>query len=494
MTEPALPDPLRPVFEAVSAAEGTLAKFAALKKSAGELSMPIRHGMIDYYDTEERLIDFAASHGLVDELTPGTVELAIKQALTKPALEVDVPHANGQSHMPGDRGADEPPPIGGVDKSPLIKAKAYEWREPGQIARRAWLYGRHYVRGFVSATIGRPGLGKTSLAVTEILDMATATRILDPLEREPLRVWYIGEDPADEIERRFAAGCAFHHIGREQVVGRLFVNSTLDLPAIRIAQQGTRGAAVVNEQAVAALAEQITSHWIDVLILDPLIKFHGVAEADPAAMEVVMRPLSELARSTRIAIDLLHHTRKQAAGVSTAATVDDGRGASSIIAAVRSARVLNPMSQQEADRAGITEGDRWRYLRLDSGKTNMAPPEAARWLQHASEILPCGESVGVAAAWQFPDAFAGFSANDLPRIRELARTGAHRSDPRSPEWFGVAVADMIGADLDNKRDRARVHQMIKTWLKTKVLDTENRHDDQRKERTYIVPGTYDAAE
>src|SRR5262245_2757376 len=82
----AAPDPLREVFEAVSAAEGTLAKFSALKTSARELAIPIRQGLAGYdrYDIEERLIHLAASHGLVDELTLHTVELAVVEALNTP--------------------------------------------------------------------------------------------------------------------------------------------------------------------------------------------------------------------------------------------------------------------------------------------------------------------------------------------------------------------------------------------------------------------------
>lgn len=370
---------------------------------------------------------------------------------------------------------------------PRIEAKPYEWREPAQIRRRAWLYGRHYIRGYVSTTIGRPGLGKSALALAEVLDMASGRRILDHQERDPLRVWYIGEDPADEIERRVAAACALHRIGADEIAGRLFVNSTLDLPPLRIAEQGARGP-VVNDATIGALRAEITARQIDVLVADPLIKFHSVPESDPGAMEVLMRAFSELASATNTAVETPHHTRKPAPGTAAAATVDDGRGASSIIGAVRSARVLNAMTQAEAERAGVVEGDRWRYVRIDDGKVNMKPPEAARWFQHASEILPCGESVGVAAAWQFPDAFAGFSVNDLPTVRELARTGAYRDDPRSTDWFGYAVAELIGADLDDKRDRGRISHMIKTWKKTNVLGIEMRLDAQRKEKAFIVPG------
>lgn len=378
------------------------------------------------------------------------------------------------------------------DRGRLIEARPFEWRDPGAITPRAWLYGRHYIRGFVSVTIGRPGLGKTALSIAEMLDMAAGGSIFGGAPRDPLRIWYIGEDPADEIERRVIAACLHHRLDPADMAGQLFVNSTLDLPPVSIAGMGARGPAV-NPAVVDQLASQITAADIDVLILDPLIKFHAVPEGDPSAMEVVMRALAGIASRTGAAIEGLHHTRKPAPGIVSAATVDDGRGASSIIGAVRSARVLNGMSQADADRAGIVEGDRWRYVRLDSGKANMAPPEAARWLQHASEILPCGELVGVAVPWKFPDAFAGMTGADVFKVRELARTGAHRSDPRSPEWFGNPVADMLGIDVGEKAGRARVNTLVKTWLKNKVLDVETRDDAQRKPREFIVPGPFNDA-
>lgn len=88
-------DPLRPVFDAVSAATDPLEKFKALKTSAAELAGPVRHGLLDYYDIEERLIDLAHSHGLVNDLTLGAVELAVHEALSTPPLSDTQPAVNG---------------------------------------------------------------------------------------------------------------------------------------------------------------------------------------------------------------------------------------------------------------------------------------------------------------------------------------------------------------------------------------------------------------
>jgi hypothetical protein len=48
-------------------------------------------------------------------------------------------------------------------------------------------------------------------------------------------------------------------------------------------------------------------------------------------------------------IDLSHHARKTGGGE---VTVEDGRGASALLAAVRSARSVNTMTRDEADTAG----------------------------------------------------------------------------------------------------------------------------------------------
>jgi hypothetical protein len=79
-------DPLRSVFEAVASAGDPLGKYRVLKASAADLAIPIRHGLLDYYDIEERLIALAHTTGIVEEVTLGAVELAIHDALTTPPL------------------------------------------------------------------------------------------------------------------------------------------------------------------------------------------------------------------------------------------------------------------------------------------------------------------------------------------------------------------------------------------------------------------------
>jgi hypothetical protein len=50
---------------------------------------------------------------------------------------------------------------------PKVAATPHVWRDPATIPPRAWLYGRHYIRKFVSCTVAPGSLGKSSLAVVE---------------------------------------------------------------------------------------------------------------------------------------------------------------------------------------------------------------------------------------------------------------------------------------------------------------------------------------
>src|SRR5262249_7588234 len=142
-------------------------------------------------------------------------------------------------------------------------------RDAAAIRRRLWLYGQHYIRGFVSFTIGRTKIGKSGLTYGEMLAMTTGIPVLGEPVEEPLRVWYIGEDPLDEIERRLVAACARHKISKDQIGDRLFVDSTRRMRNLRIARQ-VKGAVVIDHKALEALATEIRQKGIDVLILDTL--------------------------------------------------------------------------------------------------------------------------------------------------------------------------------------------------------------------------------
>lgn len=231
-------------------------------------------------------------------------------------------------------------------------------------------------------------------------------------------------------------------------------------------------------------------------MLDPLKKFHGVKENDNDMMDEVMSILTEIAAELRMSIEVLHHTRKPSSGnAGVLMTVDDGRGADAIIAASRSARIINGLSAKDAPALGIKETDAWRYTRIDHGKANMAPPGTAIWACSASEVLPCGESVGVLESWKLPDHFADVTTADMEWARQVTESGEYRTSKQSPKWLGYALAERLNIPVsykgeNDKKDLAKIDTIIKRWSKNKVLKLVQKKDDSGHERDFFAPGAF----
>jgi AAA domain-containing protein len=164
---------------------------------------------------------------------------------------------------------------------PLPQATPFKWRK---LPPREWLFGQHYIRKFVTATISPGGIGKSSNAIVEALAMATGRQEM-PLrivsgKRIKLKVWYVcGEDPRDEIERRFQAAMIHFGIKPKDVEGYLFIDSGRE-SNFMFATEAERKGVTIAQPVVASVMESIKSNGIDVLILDPFVSFHSVPESD----------------------------------------------------------------------------------------------------------------------------------------------------------------------------------------------------------------------
>ncbi len=375
-----------------------------------------------------------------------------------------------------------------------IRATPFVLMDPSTIPTRKWLYGRHYVRRFVSTTVAPGGLGKSSLSIVEALSMVSTRDLLGVNVREPLRVWlWNGEDPRDELDRRIAAACLHYGLGRDDISG-LFVDSGRDLP-IRLVEMAGGGKVTVAIPTVEGVEQAIRDNRIDLLIIDPFVASHGVPENDNSAIDRVAKTWAGIAERCNCAIELVHHVRKSAAG-SEGYTIEDARGGSSLIGAVRSARVLNGMSKEEAERAGVEPEKRRLHFRVDDGKANMAPPmESASWYRMDSVDLGNGrglepsDNVGVATAWEMPGILDSVTGADCERVIAMVRADAtFRMDSQAGNWIGHAVAEVLGLDVGRKADREQVNRVLRIWIDKGALTTQRRQDEHRKMRTFVTPG------
>lgn len=386
------------------------------------------------------------------------------------------------SAEPGDEEVEQ------VEQLPLVHATPFTWRPTAQIPKRQWLYGRHLLRKFISLDVAAGGVGKSSLKIGEALAMATGRDLYAKgLPEGALRVWMWNlEDPHDEIERRLHATAQRFKIAPEELGGRLFVDSGRDQPLV-IATEGPDGAMIVRP-VVDALIAEMRARKIDVLQIDPFISSHAVSENDNNAIDIVAKEWNVVAERTGAAINLVHHVRKQNGGEATA---DSARGASALIGKARSVLVYNRMSEDEAAKLNVPEDERFFYFRVDNDKANLAPPERGDWYRMNNVDLDNGDSVGVACSWTPPSLFEGMRGGDLYAVQRAVSEGDWRESIQSRDtWVGVPVAAALTLDLDQERDRKKVSQLLKAWLKEGVLKVVEKEDRQRRPRKFVVVGRW----
>lgn len=405
------------------------------------------------------------------------------------APSVDLPPVEAYADLEGEPVIAEPQ----KEDGPAIELRHVTAELLSNIPPREWLYGRHYMRKMISATASTGGTGKSTVQMVEAVSMALGVDLLHPdrpnLPAGPLKVWiHNGEDPLDEIRRRLAATLRHYSISPGQLGGRLAVTSGRQSRIIMA--RDIQGTTVSVPETREAVLEAIRSHGADVLILDPFISTHQVNENSNPAIEQVTFEWRSIAEETATAIDFTHHFRKtNGTGEPTA---DDIRGASALMGSVRSARVLAPMSKEEAEAARVDPKDRRRYVYEANAKANLHPAtDERRWyylasvsLDNASDPYPA-DSVGVAEHWQFPSLYSlltppmcGLILNAL----RAAEPAERRFNAGSKGWAGLVVARALEVEMDATGVRRDVSQLLTSWLQQGILKKGDYYDPRQARR------------
>lgn len=378
-------------------------------------------------------------------------------------------------------------PGSGGTGTPHIAATPFIWRDPASILRRQWIYGHHLIRKFVSVTVAPGAVGKTSLTIADGLALASGRNLIGtPVYGDPKRVWLWNlEDPRDEIERRVVATMLHYGMKPEDIGDRLFLNSGRDHP-LCIARQERNGATIL-EPVVDALVAELVARRIDVLVVDPFVSSHAVSENDNSAIDAVVKTWGRVAERANCAIELVHHVRKQG---DAEATAESARGAKALTDAARSCRVLNRMTKEEAEKAGLQTHR--GHFRVTDDKNNLAPPapDEAVWFAMTSVKLPNGDNVGVVTPWTWPSALDGVTVHDLYAVQQAIDGKGYRASNQAKNWVGYALAEVLGLDATVKADRCKIAGLLKTWIKNGALVETSVKDETRRERPAIEVGAW----
>jgi hypothetical protein len=458
-----------------------------LNDSAVKLGHYVGSGVLDEQEVVDTLMSACASSGLLADDGRDQCLATIRSGLTKGTTEPKgIPE-------PPDRTADVIPIREGITTKPAltpptpIHATRYVWKNAATIRRREWLYGGLLLRKFVSATISPGGVGKSSLVAAEALAMVSGKDLLGVEPVSPLNVWIWNlEDPLEETERKIQAA-ALHYELEPADMDRLWVDSGRDQKLVIAG--ATRNGFVIHQPVVDSLVEEIIKNKIDVLIIDPFVSCHEVTENDNSAMDAVVKEWARVAQRGNCAVQLVHHTRKPM-GAEGEVTTDSSRGASSQTDACRVVRVINRMSEKEANAAGVT--NRRLYFRTSNDKDNLNPPvEKADWFKLESVDLGNGDqwgegdSVGVVVKWELPAALAGLTAADFDKVAAVIRGGRWREYPTAAAWVGNAIAEALDLDIEDPKDKARVKRYLGAWIAAKTLVVVERKDENRAVRKFV---------
>jgi AAA domain len=340
-----------------------------------------------------------------------------------------------------------------ANDSEFFEPTVFEWEDPAAIPVREWIYGKHLIRRHVSATIASGAVGKTSLKIVEALALATGRALLGQDAPKRSRVWLFNlEDDMTELRRRVSAAMMHYNIKPADIGDRLLIDGEKSLLITKTDHKGTK----INVPVVDAIVEAIEALEIDVLIVDPFISSHDAQESDSGAMDLVMKSgWVRVARDGNCAVELCHHTTKTDSS-SGMATAMSGRGSGAVVFACRSVMVLNPMSLDDAKKAGL-ESPAGYFSAIDD-KENLTPQTRLRdWYKMIGVSLGNGgkgniaqlksDQVGVVTRWQYPTNASfteGVTDEQLQAIKNLLKLGEHRKDNQATDWAGYKVGEVLG--------------------------------------------------
>ncbi|OUI86602.1 AAA family ATPase [Acetobacter tropicalis] len=291
------------------------------------------------------------------------------------------------------------------DKKISIEAKSQSliliddeaWDEDA-IPARPWVAEGFLLRGAVTVIVGAPAAGKSSLMVGWAASLALGMEYgkLRPVKALSVMTYNV-EDDRDEQRRRFTAflrwsghspcqlGSKLTRLGTDGVGTLLALNS----------ENGIQGTPAMQQ-----LERELEARKPDVLMLDPFVELHEVEENDNTSVRTVMAYFRSLAIKYNMAVVLLHHTRKGAAG--SPGDPDVARGASAVIGAARIVLTVSVMTEQEAQNFGLPADHHRYFSRVDGAKINAAPIGKEEWFERQSYELSNGDRVAMMRPWTPP--------------------------------------------------------------------------------------------
>jgi len=362
------------------------------------------------------------------------------------------------------------------------------------IPPRRWSVPGLLLCGSVSILVAPPGSGKSLLTLQMAIAVAAGVSWGGWQPRGRQKVLVINsEDDLDEMKRRLVVAAREMGIAQSQLDGWLDVAENPE--SIIIAKTDSRTKTVVKTPLSADLILTIKANGYGLVVVDPFAETFQGDENSNSEVKWAGVAWREVARQCGIALWLVHHTKKYAAGM--AGDPDASRGGGAMVGIARVVGTLFTMTEDEADGMEVDPERRADYVRYDDGKANYSRKGEVRWFEkvsrdvgNATAFLP-GDEVGVLLSWKPPDEMEGITVADLNAALDVIdkglmdergnATGQHyaprASGADSKRWVGHALEKLLGCS--NKAAK----KLTGKWIKNGTLDVFDYFDPVlRKDR------------
>jgi len=273
---------------------------------------------------------------------------------------------------------------------------------------RNWAVPGLLMRCQVSVLVAPSGSGKSLLTLQLGIACAQGKAWAGWIPRQKFRVMVINsEDDVDEMRRRLAAAARVMNVDQDAIRNSIaLVDNSANGGAV-VAKFDAKTKTLVRTPLLEQLVKIILDNQIDIIFVDPFAETFEGDENSNSELKWAGIIWREVARCTRVAVCLVHHTKKYATGM--AGDVDAARGAGALIGIARIVSTLFPMTTREAETMlkPADQDKRGLYLRYDDAKANLnIISPFARWffkqtitLDNKTPELP-GDDVGVLIPWK----------------------------------------------------------------------------------------------
>jgi AAA domain len=390
-----------------------------------------------------------------------------------------------------------------VPGAPIWKPSPWQWQDPKTVERLQCLYSGHFWRGEIVATISPGGVGKSVHSIVEALAMITGKPLLGEPSRGGLKVLLMNfEDSKLVLRHRVTAAILYYKLDPREVLGRLYVES-VDSDLMCFAENG-RGEVRILKPAVHALTEAISANGIDVVIVDPWVSIHRVDGNLSHLVQPIVTAFKGIAMGTSACIEIVAHSRKPNG---RELTEDDALGSVAFVNKMRDIRVLNKMTETEASNYGLAPWAAGDYFRVDTPKHTHRRSVKPAWRQKVSQSLGNGgpgafdfaTEVGVVAQWSPPtpqSLIDGIELEQIEAIKVTVKSGLDRENVQAANWAGKAIAKVLGLDVVDRGEKAKVKITLRALIDAGHFDVEERPNPSCHGRTckHLVPADPDAEE